>query len=86
MAIIERNDELIAVIENHREKKGPILYITPKQTIACFSKSLKPTTVPEESCYLGRTLVDVLESAEDCLGEGILSCGSDSSYEVVGRI
>ena len=46
MAIIERNGEPIAVIENHREKNGPILYINPKRTIACFSKSLEPTSVP----------------------------------------
>jgi len=83
MAIIERNGEPIAVIENHREENGPILYITSKGTIACFSKSLEPTSVPEESCYLGRTLKDVLESDEDLLGEEILSREGDPSYEEI---
>ena len=83
MAVIERNGESIAVIENHREKDGPILYISPKGIIACFSKSLEPTNVPEESNYLGRTLKEILESDEDLLGEEILSREGDPSYEEV---
>ena len=65
MAVIERNGEPVAVIENHGDENGSIVYINPKGIIACFSKSLETTSVPEESCYLGRTLKEVLESDED---------------------
>jgi len=83
MATIEKDGELMAIFENHEDKNGPILYINSKGTIAKFSKTLESTRVPEESCYLGRTLKDVLESDQDLLGEEILSSEDDPSYEKV---
>ncbi|MBC8394901.1 MAG: hypothetical protein H8E17_20320, partial [Deltaproteobacteria bacterium] len=83
MAIIEKNEEPIAVIENHRGENGPILYLTTKGTIASFSKSFEPTSAPEESCYLGRTLKEILESDDDILEKEILSREDDPSYETV---
>ncbi len=83
MATIEKDGELMGVFENHGDKNGPILYVNSKGIITEFSKTLEPTRVPEESCYLGRTLKDVLDNDQDLLGEEILSTEDDPSYEKV---
>ena len=83
MATIEKDGELMAVFEDHGDENGQIIYINSERTIVEFSKTLEPSHVPEESCYLGRTLKEVMESDQDLLGEEILSAEDDPSYEKV---
>ena len=83
MALLEKNGEPIAVFENHGDENGPILYVAPRRTVAALPKSLEPTRVPEATCYLGRTLKDVLDRDEDLLGDEILAAAEDPCYEKV---
>jgi len=82
MSIIERNGELLAVFEDHRDENGSILYIGPKGIIARLSKSLE-SPFHEESCRLRRIREKILNSEEDVLGNEILSEEEDPSYEKV---
>ena len=83
MQTIEVDGEAIAVLESHSDSGGWIIYANAESIIAQFPKTLEPLRVPEETCYLGRTLQEVMEVDEDLLGNDILAREEDPTYDLV---
>ena len=83
MQTIDIDGEAVAVFESHGDRDGRIVYISAYRTVAEFSKTLEPIRVPEGSCYLGRTLDEVMGADEDLMGNAILSRKEDPTYDLV---
>ena len=83
MQTIEVDDEAVAVFESHGGSDGWIIYTSTNETIAEFPKTLEPLRIPEDSCYLGRTLQEVMEVDGDLLGNDILARAEDPTYDLV---
>ena len=83
MQTVDIDGEAVAVFESHGESDGRIIYMSAHSVIAEFPKTLEPTRIAENSCYLGRTLTEVMESDEDLLGNEILSREEDPTYDLV---
>lgn len=84
MATIRSNDNrLIAVLEDHQDIKGSIVYIGKQGIILKLFKSLEPTSALEKACYRGHPLKEIAENPRDILAEEILAEEEDPSYEKV---
>jgi len=60
MQTVDIDGEAVAVFESHGESDGRIIYMSAHSVIAEFPKTLEPTRIAENSCYLGRTLTEVM--------------------------
>src|SRR5262249_43493772 len=76
----------VAVLENFADKDGAILFVGMNGEILRLTKSLEATFGDEKKLYLGHSLEEVKNSAQDLLGNEILSKLGDPSYEEVAAV
>ena len=83
MAVIEEPENILAVFEELKDRRGSIIYVGKAGVVLNLPKSLEPTSAAPGTLYRGRTAEEIAKSENDILGQELLAGKADPDYAAV---